>query len=103
MNDDRLVQELACRVFGWRLAPGRFLKSGRSWETRHRFKPLKSLDDAFRLLDVAATEYSLSGARGGSFTAVVRVGNREVKVTGKSKARAISLALAEALELEFPQ
>ena len=30
MTDDLLTDELAARVMGWRLAPGRYIKAGRS-------------------------------------------------------------------------
>ena len=103
MIDDRLTDELVHRVFGWRLAPGRYLKTGRSWEPRHSFAPFKQLEHAFRLLDVAATAYRLTVAKGGLFTAEVTVEGRTGKATGSAKARTITLALVAALGLEIPQ
>lgn len=100
---DRLTDELVCRIFGWRLAPGRYLKTGRSWETRHNFAPFKKLDHAFRLLDAAAAEYSLVADKEGNFTANVCVQGRAGKATGECKARTITLALAAALRLEVPK
>jgi hypothetical protein len=102
MNDERLTEELACHLMGWRLAPDRFMKSGRSWIPRWRFTPLTSLEHAFQLLDRAASKYTLTAVAGVAFTAEVRVRGRMGKVSGLSKAKTISLALAQALELELP-
>lgn len=104
VNDDRLTDELARRVLGWRVSPGRFLTSGRSWEPRYRFEPLKQLEHAFRLLDRAATAYTLTVGKGGDiFTAEVTVEGRTGKATGPAKARTITLALAAAIGLEIPR
>src|SRR5580704_10575300 len=59
MDDDRLTEKLAANVFGWKLAPDRFIKSGRSWIPRWRFSPLERLEDAFGLLERVATSYRL--------------------------------------------
>src|SRR5262245_53243691 len=40
MSEDALTVALAERVMGWRVAPGRFIKSGRSWIPHWRFSPL---------------------------------------------------------------
>ncbi len=100
MNDERLTDELACRVLGWRAAPGRFIKSGRSWTPRHRFAPLTRLDDAFQLLDRIATAYTLSTVKNDRFTAEVQVGAHAGKASGEPKARTVTIALARALGLE---
>jgi hypothetical protein len=102
MDDASLTEELACQVMGWRATPDRFIKSGRSWIPRWRFTPLTSLEHAFQLLDRAASNYTLRTVAGGTFTAEVRVRGRIGKVSGLSKAKTISLALAQALELELP-
>jgi hypothetical protein len=99
MTDERLTDELA-RALGWRKAPGRYLKSGRSWIPESRFRPLLDLRDAFRVLDTASGDYSLLAKPGGVFTAQVRLAGRTGKATGEPKARAISLAVARALGLE---
>ena len=99
-DDQRLTEELAARVLGWRLAPGRYIKSGRCWIPRWRFQPLVELDDAFKLLDGAAHFYILKSDRSGAFSAEVSVGRNTGKASGKSKARTITLALAHALGLE---
>jgi hypothetical protein len=100
MNDDRLTDKLAAEVFGWRTAPGRFIKAGRSWAPRHRFAPLTRLDDAFQLVERGATACKLTMVKGGPVAAVVQVGNRVGKASGESMARTVTIALARALGLE---
>ena len=98
MDDDRLTEKLAANVFGWKLAPDRFIKSGRSWIPRWRFSPLERLEDAFGLLERVATSYRLEVCDGGVFTVEVRVGSKIGKASGEPKARTITLAVAAALE-----
>ncbi len=102
MNDDRLTESLAVKVLGWRTAPGRFIKSDRAWTPSWRFAPLTNLEQAFDLLDHAASSYTISTNKEGGFEAEVRVGGRTGKASGKPKARTITLALANALGLELP-
>lgn len=99
MNDDRLTDQLALRVMGWKVAPDRFVKSGRSWIPRWRFRPLEELADAFQLLDCAADHYILK-RDGRSFTAEIRTGSCRATASGELKARTITLAVARALGLE---
>jgi hypothetical protein len=99
MNDDRLTEVLAAKVLGWRVAPGRFIKPGRSWIPRWRFQPLTELPDAFQLLDHVAEHYTLT-QDGVAFTADVHTVSRRVVASGESKARTITLAVARALGLE---
>jgi hypothetical protein len=87
MNDATLTEELARQVLGWRVAPDRFMKSGRSWIPKWRFSPLVRLEDAFQLLDVVASGYRLEGCKGGMFTAKVRVGRRIGKASGELKGK----------------
>ena len=54
MHDDRLTDELARRVMGWRTTSSRFLKPDRAWIPRWRFRPLVELSDAFQLLEQIA-------------------------------------------------
>jgi len=82
--------------------PDRFIKSGRSWIPRWRFKPLVRLEDAFLLLDRAGGTYVLSVGSDGVFTAEVRVGERIGKASGEPQARVITIALAAPLGLELP-
>jgi hypothetical protein len=101
VTNERLTEELARRVMGWRLAPGRFLRSGGSWTARWRFRPMFSTDDAFRLLDGAGADYTLTATAGGKFTAEVRVGDGIGAASGAQKAETITVALARALGLEI--
>jgi hypothetical protein len=102
MSGEQFTSILADRVLGWKVCPDRFIKSGRAWIPRSRFKPLARLDDAFLLLGIVARDYSLNCVRG-KFTAEVRIGNRTGKATGDLKARTITLAIAQALGIEAPK
>ena len=97
---ERLTAELATRVMGWSVAPDRFLTGNRGWMPRWRFAPFVRLEDAFQLLDRAATSYTLHGLDDGTFSVEVLVGTRVGKAVGERKATAISLAIARALDLE---
>jgi hypothetical protein len=97
MNDDQLKEELARRLLSWKVCPDRFVKAGRSWIPKWRFKPLARLEDAFLLLDLAGGTYVLSVGSDGVFTAKVQVGDRIGKASGEPKARTISLAISRAL------
>ncbi len=99
MSDEMLTGELASRVMGWKPSADRFLKSGRGWIPRWRFRPLEELPDALRLLDAAAQRYTLS-SDGRIFTADVEVNSRRGKASGAHKARTITAAVARALGLE---
>src|ERR1035438_3450285 len=101
MNDDRLTETLVAQVLGWKVAPGRFIKSGRAWTPSWKFAPLTNLEHAFKLLDNAASSYRVAKNAGGSFDAEVRLGVRTGKASGQAKARTITLALARALGLEL--
>jgi len=100
MTSDQLTAELVELVLGWRAAPDRFIKPGRSWIPRSRFKPLVRLEDAFLLLDRAGGRFVLSVGEDGAFNAEVRVGERIGKATGEPKARAITVAISRALGIE---
>jgi hypothetical protein len=100
MSDQKLTDELARRVMGWKAAPDRFMKPGRGWIPRWRFQPLVDLADAFRLLDQVAHRYCLTSDGRRTFSVEVQVGTRRGKASGKHKARIITLAVARALGLE---
>lgn len=100
MAPENLTAVLAERCMGWKAAPDRFMKSGRSWIPRWRFQPLVDLADAFRLLDQVANRYTLTSDRRRPFSVEVQVGTRCGKASSKNKARAITLAVARALGLE---
>lgn len=97
MNDDRLTETLAAAAFGWKAAPDRFIKPGRSWIPKWRFRPLECLEDAMGVLDRVATGYRLELCEGGVFKAEVRVGSQVGKAAGEPKARTITLAVVAAL------
>jgi hypothetical protein len=105
MNDDLLTDELAARVMGWRLAPGRYIKPGRSWTPRWKFAPLSNLAEAFRLLEAAhPQEYMIAGIGSGEFCVRVRLAGGRGEARSKSKPRAVTYAIARAvgIELENP-
>lgn len=102
MTDDLLTDELAARVMGWRLAPGRYMKAGRSWLPRWRFAPLTNLEDAFDLLDHTASACTFVTNRAGTLEVSVRVGEGSGTAAGDQKARVITTALARALGLDPP-
>ena len=100
MNDARLTEELARRVMGWKVAPDRFITSGRRWLRKSRFSPMTSIDDAFQLLNRTGADYRLTAVKGKPFTAEVQVGDRSGKDSGDGKAKTITVALARALGIE---
>lgn len=100
VNDDRLTDELVCRVMGWRVAPGRFIKSGRSWIPRWRFQPLRDLAAALDLLERAAERFCLTSDRG-TFTAQVHIGDRCGTAAGGPTARTVTMAICRALGMEI--
>lgn len=101
MTEQRLTDELARIVLGWRPAPDRYLKAGRGWTPRSRFRPLSDIRDAFRLLDVTTDDYALTSTPGQRFKAEVRRGARTGQATGDSKPRTISLAIAQLVGVEL--
>ena len=102
MNDDRLTEKLAQQVLGWTATPDRFIKSGRSWIPRWRFRPFAELADAFRLLDHAADHYTLT-RNGSTFAAEVQIESCRGKAVGEHRPRTITLAVARALQLEVDE
>ena len=102
VGSDQFTALLAGRVMGWKACPDRFMKSGRAWIPRNRFRPLTRLEDAFFLLGHAASNYTLMSVDG-LFTAEVRIGVRTGKAIGDPKARTITLAVSRALGIEDPQ
>jgi len=99
MNEGRLTDQLATQVLGWRPSSDRYLKPGRGWIPRWRFRPLQELTDAFRLLDTGVQQYTLTRDSRG-FSAEVQIGSRRGSASGINKARTITLAVARALGLE---
>ena len=99
MTDEQLTNELAIRVMGWKLGPDRFIKSGRIWIPRWRFRPLAELSDAFQLLDKSANQYTLTRNQS-SFFAEVEIDSCRSKAVGEHLARTITVAVARGLQLE---
>lgn len=97
MTDQQLTRRLVERIFGWRVGPGRFLKSNRAWTPWSKFVPTSNLKDAFALLDAAAYTYALTRDSNGIFHVEIRIDKRSAKASGKDKARTICLTLATAL------
>jgi len=97
MHDDQITAAVVEAVLGWKAAPDRFIKPGRSWTPRSRFKPLVRLDDAFLLLSRAGCTCVLSVGSDRIFTARVQLGDRTGTASGEPKARAITLAICQAL------
>jgi hypothetical protein len=97
VTDERLTDELASRVLGWRLAPGRYIKANRGWTPRSKFRPLLDLRDAFRLLEAASDDYRLFALPGHLFSAHVRLAGRTGSASGHKTARTVTIALARAL------
>jgi hypothetical protein len=97
MTNEHMTALLAEKVMGWKVRPDRFIKSGRSWIPRWRFEPFARLEDAFILLDKIGGTYLLSVDATGSFAAEVRIDARIGSATGEPKARAITLAISQAL------
>jgi hypothetical protein len=98
--DDRLTDELALRIMGWRRAPDRFIQAGRTWIPRWRFRPFSRLEDAFLLLDHSQSQYMIRRSANGLFFVHVRNARRLGKASGEEKARAICVALSQALDLD---
>jgi hypothetical protein len=92
---------LAERVMGWRVAPGRFLTSSRCWMPAWRFQPTKNLDNALALLDAAdPDECIIIRRRGTDWSVSIRIGDGIGKAQDPSQARAITLAVAQAVGLD---
>ena len=94
---DRLVE----RVLGWHAAPDRFMTGARGWIRRSGFRPFTEISHALRLADKLTHQYSLTATPAG-FAAEVRYRDRIGRATAKDKARAITLAVAQAIDLDQP-
>lgn len=101
IDDRRLTLRLAEIVMGWRVTGCRFLMGDRRWTPRWRFQPLKKVADAMRLLEKAApTTCAMNCDSIGTFHVRVRLAGKIGEAHDKSKARAITYAIAGALGLE---
>lgn len=101
MSDDRLNEELARQVLGWKVAPDRFLLGGRRWLPRWRFQPTKKLTDAIRLLEAAKPqEYSMAVNASRESWAKVKIRGTTAQAQGKTQPLAICRAVAAAYGIE---
>ena len=100
MTED-LTTLLAERVMGWdRSLQTRFLLGDRRWLPRWRFQPTEKLEDAFRLLDAATPQqYKMGCEAAGLFWVRVRIAGKTGEARHQSKPRAITLAVARALQI----
>jgi hypothetical protein len=97
---DQLTTLLAGRVMGWTAAPNRFLTGNRSWIPRWRFQPTERLSDAARLLEAASPdEYEIKANGTGPVSVRVQIAGRTGEARDRSASRAISLAVADALQI----
>ena len=74
----------------------------RVWIPKWKFNPLHKIDDAFRLLERAASTFTLATTTNGTFTAQVRVDDHIRIAYGEPKATTITLAIARAIGLDTP-
>ena len=104
MTSDQLTAVLAERVMGWNVGPDRFMMGGRRWLPRWRFQPARRLEDAFRLLErLAPQEYAMGAAETGGFWAKVRVAGTTGEARESSQARAVTFAIARAIDLKVDE
>ena len=101
MNDERLTEQLARQVMGWKVGPDRFVLGGRKWQPRWYFQPIEHLQDAFRLLEQAQPEgYTMGADENGGFWARVRIAGVVGEARESSQARALTFAIARAIGVE---
>lgn len=101
-SEGSLTALLADRVMGWKVGPGRFVKSGRRWIPDWRFAPFARVQDALLLLKRATNEYKLTRVNG-LFTAEVWIAGSLGKAVGEPMAESITLAVLRALGLDQQQ
>src|ERR1700722_13628810 len=101
MNAEPPTTRLAALVMGWRVVGGRFLMGKRQWRPSWRFKPVTRVADAVRLLEKAAPEScAMNCDKSGTFHVQIYLAGKVGEAHNKSKARAITYAIARALGLE---
>jgi hypothetical protein len=100
VSTEQLTAILAQRVMGWRVGPDRFLMGDRRWQPRWRFRPLERSPDAIRLLEAAAPQlYTIQENKNGVVSVRVQIEGTTGEAQERSKARAIVLAIARALQM----
>jgi hypothetical protein len=104
MTSEALTRILAERVMHWTVAPDRFLKDGRRWLPAWRFQPLHSLENAVALLDAAEpSECTIFRQQEIEWAVTLTIGDRVGKTKAPSLARAITLAVAQAISLDVSE
>jgi hypothetical protein len=102
MIDRRLTDALAAKVMGWKVFPNRFIKADRGWILRRRFQPCVNLQHAHLLLNTADPEEYLVGSTGqGQCCVRVRIAGVTAEARDAIQPRAITLAVARAVGIEF--
>jgi hypothetical protein len=101
VNERLMTDRLAERVHGWRAKPDRFMTGDRTWIARSQFRPFEEVSDALRLADKLTRRYSLSSTPDG-FIAEVSYPGRVGRATARHKARALTLAIIQAMDLQCP-
>jgi hypothetical protein len=100
MTNSGLTAILAQRVMNWRLGLNRYLTGNRHWISLWRFQPLDRLPDAARLLEAAAPERYTIHADSGLVSVCVQIAGKTGEAHARSRPRAISLAIARALQID---
>lgn len=99
MTDRLITDMLAERLLKWRPAPDRFMTGRRNWIRRSLFQPLRNVNDALRLVRRLGNNYTLVSASEGC-TVEVRFSGRLGRATASHEARAITLAVAQVVDLD---
>jgi hypothetical protein len=79
------------------MSVGCLLLGSRQWITMAHFQLFDRVQDAFRLIQKAASGFSVTKTPSGVFTAIVQVGDRAGTACGRAEAAAISLVTARAI------
>jgi len=100
MTNDQLTTILVTRILGWDAKPDRYMTGNRGWIPRWRFQPTKKLEDAYRLLEAATAECSISNCRRAGWSVSVKIGASVGNAEHVSAAWAITFAIARAIGLD---
>lgn len=101
MTDAQLTATLAVKVMGWVAKPDRYMTGSRGWLPRWRFQPMKNLENAISLLEASAPdECSIVRHQGTNWAVTISIGDHLGRAQDHSQARAITLAVAQAVGLD---
>jgi hypothetical protein len=100
LSANQITSILAERLMGWRSSPERFLIGNRRSFPRWRFQPFGRLQDARKILEMAATSFVLTMTADRTFSMQVRIGKAKGIATGKSEPAVITTAIARAIGLQ---